>query len=262
MPAFHAECYGHTVVCGGTIGVALRQNHWPKLFRVCHSRFPPTVEYTCPAFADLTLNVSPPSILFGHTSIYTGTVNRAIQHIVCYVDRGSQKSYYPKCTACGFPGHTLDKCHPLVNFCLAQALTAHHPDIVKRIKAAYAQFPRSNRSCPPRVSSVKQLVSMLDLPPEESISGPDDQDIMHSSHHIDLIETLDLSAENVLHGHSGSAIVSFQDRSCFPFHRNPPPKFSSWWNLMLLSVSSFNKIYRTSTRCILIMPYWLIRDLR
>jgi hypothetical protein len=56
----------------------------------------PTVEDTGPAIADLTLNVSPPSIIFGHTSIDTGTVDRAIQHIVCYVDRGSQKSSYPK----------------------------------------------------------------------------------------------------------------------------------------------------------------------
>jgi predicted RNA-binding Zn-ribbon protein involved in translation (DUF1610 family) len=183
---------------------------------------PPTVEDTGPALADLPFNVSPPSILFGHTSIDTVTVDRAIQHIVCYVDRGSQKSSYPKCTACGLPGRTLDKCHPLVNFCLDQALTAQHPDIVKRSKAAYAQFPRSNCSCPPRVSSVKQLVSMLDLPPKDSISGTDDQNIMHSSHHIDLIETIDLSAENVSHGHSGSAIVSFQDRSWFPSSQESP----------------------------------------
>jgi hypothetical protein len=45
---------------------------------------------------------------------------------------------------------------------------------------------------------------------------------MHSSHHIDSIETLDLSAENVLHGHSGSAVVSFQDRSWFPSSQEPP----------------------------------------
>jgi hypothetical protein len=123
---------------------------------------------------------------------------------------------------------TLSNSATRVNFCLAQALAAQHPDIVKRIKAAYAQFPRSNRSRPPRVSSVKQLVSLLDLPPEDSISGPDDQAIMHSSHHIDLIETLDLSAENVSHGHSGSAIVSFQDRSWFPSSQEPPAQVSSW----------------------------------
>jgi hypothetical protein len=45
---------------------------------------------------------------------------------------------------------------------------------------------------------------------------------MHSSHHIDLIETLNLSAENVWHGHSGSSIVSFQDRSWFPSSQEPP----------------------------------------
>jgi hypothetical protein len=182
----------------------------------------PKIKDTYLDIAHLTLNVSHPSILFGHTSIDTGTVDRAIQHIMCYADRGSKKSSYPKCTACGLPGHTLEQCNPLVNFCLAQALAAQHPDIVKHIKAAYAQFPRLNRSRPPRVSSVKQLVSLLDLPPEESISGPEYQAIMHSSHHIDLIETLDLLAENVSHGHSGSAIVSFQDRSWFPSSQESP----------------------------------------
>jgi hypothetical protein len=43
---------------------------------------PPTVEETGPAIADLTLNVSPPSIIFGYTIIDTGTVDLAIQHIV------------------------------------------------------------------------------------------------------------------------------------------------------------------------------------
>jgi hypothetical protein len=121
---------------------------------------PPTADDTVTDFSDMQLNSSPPSIIFGHTSIDTGTVDCAIQHIVCYVDHDSQKGSYPKCTSCGLLGHTLEKSHPLVNFCLAQALAAQHPDIVKRSKAAYAQFPRSNCSCPPRVSSVKQLVSM------------------------------------------------------------------------------------------------------
>jgi hypothetical protein len=182
----------------------------------------PIINDTDLAIANLTLDVSHPSILFGHTHINTGTVDRAIQHIVFYVDHGSKKSSYPKCTSCGLPGHTLEQCQPLVNFCLAQALAAQHPDIVKRIKATYAQFLRSNRSRPPRFSSIKQLVSLLDLPPEDSISGPDDQAIMHSSHHIDSIETLDLSAENVSHGHSGPTIISFQDRSWFPSAQEPP----------------------------------------
>jgi hypothetical protein len=103
---------------------------------------PPMADETVTNFADMQLNSSPPSILFGHTSIDTGTVDRVIQHIVCYFDRGSQKGSYPECIACGLPGQNMDKCHPLVNFCLSQALAAQHPDIVKHIKAAYAQFPR------------------------------------------------------------------------------------------------------------------------
>jgi hypothetical protein len=103
---------------------------------------PPMADETVTNFADMQLNSSPPSILFGHTSIDTGTVDRVIQHIVCYFDRGSQKGSYPECIACGLPGQNMDKCHPLVNFCLSQALAAQHLDIVKHIKAAYAQFPR------------------------------------------------------------------------------------------------------------------------
>jgi hypothetical protein len=52
---------------------------------------------------------------------------------------------------------------------------------------------------------------MLDLPPEESLSDPGARDLMHTSRHIDLIDTLDLSADDVSHGHTVSAIISFRD---------------------------------------------------
>jgi hypothetical protein len=38
IPACHADCYAHAVVCGRMTGVTLHQHHWPKFFRVCHSR--------------------------------------------------------------------------------------------------------------------------------------------------------------------------------------------------------------------------------
>jgi hypothetical protein len=109
--------------------------------------------------------LAPREISIGNTTIDLETINRALAHVICYVDGGTSKSAYPKCSACGLPGHKIEQCHPLINFCLVQVLAAQHPDIVKRIKAAYTQFPRNTRSRKPRTSSVKELVSMLDLPP-------------------------------------------------------------------------------------------------
>jgi hypothetical protein len=173
-------------------------------------------------FADLQLDPIPDSICFWshqHRHRYGGSCHPT--HSVLRQPRFSKGSYL-KCSACGLPGHTLDKCHPLVNFCLAHALVAQHPDIDKRIKAAYAQFPRSNSSRPPRVSSVKKLVSLLDLLPEDPPSDPGTKDLLHTSHHIYLIDTLDLSAAGVSHGHTGLAIISFRNRSWFPSSQETP----------------------------------------
>jgi hypothetical protein len=71
------------------------------------------------------------------------TVDRTIEHGVCYVDRKTNNESYPKCADCGLPGHSITQCHPLINFCLAQVLSLHHPGIVHKIKAMYKQFPRT-----------------------------------------------------------------------------------------------------------------------
>jgi hypothetical protein len=51
---------------------------------------PPTADDTVTDFANLQLNPSPPRIRFGHTSIDSGTVDRAIQHSVLCRSRFSQ----------------------------------------------------------------------------------------------------------------------------------------------------------------------------
>jgi hypothetical protein len=67
----------------------------------------------------------------------TATVDNAIAHTICYVDRGGTSSTYSKCESCGLIWHTADTCHPLVNYCVAQAMVAQQPDLVRRIKASY-----------------------------------------------------------------------------------------------------------------------------
>jgi hypothetical protein len=42
-------------------------------------------------------------------AIAAETVDRSVEHIICYVTRGNDKGTYPKCVACGLPGHTIDK---------------------------------------------------------------------------------------------------------------------------------------------------------
>jgi hypothetical protein len=99
--------------------------------------------------------LAPREISIGNTTINLEMVDRALAHVICYVDGGTSKSAYPKCSACGLPGHKIEQCHPLINFCLVQALAAQHPDNVKRIKVDYTQFPRNARSRKPRTSSFK-----------------------------------------------------------------------------------------------------------
>jgi hypothetical protein len=66
----------------------------------------------------------------------------------------------------------------LINFCLAHDLESQYPDIAKRVKADYKQFPWSNRSLSPRVSFVKQTVSLLDLPLEDTSLAWDTDDLL------------------------------------------------------------------------------------
>jgi hypothetical protein len=114
---------------------------------------------------------TPAVIQFDDRAINATTVDRAIAHAICFVDQKARPdSAYPKCIACGLPGHTIDKCHPLINHCIAQALAAQHPEIVKRIKATCKMFPRSTRGRPSRPATIIQLIANLDLDQENSFS--------------------------------------------------------------------------------------------
>jgi hypothetical protein len=97
----------------------------------------------------IDVDPAPAVIQFDDRAIDATAVDRAIAHVIYYVDRKARPdSAYPKCIACGLPGHTIDKCHPLIIHCSAQTLTAQHPKIVKRIKATCKMFPRSARGRP------------------------------------------------------------------------------------------------------------------
>jgi hypothetical protein len=108
---------------------------------------------TINGLAGLSIDMTPSPLHLGHTMVDSTVVDTAVEHIICYVAAGASKSTFPKCAACGLPGHRQDQCHPLVNFCLAQALAERHPELVKRIKAAYKLFPRSSRTRAPATSS-------------------------------------------------------------------------------------------------------------
>jgi hypothetical protein len=121
-------------------------------------------------FTPLLFQESPsPDVILGHTCVPSDKIDNAIQHMVCYIDRGGSKSNYLKCEACGLAGHTAEKCNPLIFFCIAQALASQHPDVVRKIKAAYKQFTRNARTRTPRKATVKQIVAFLDLPAIEDI---------------------------------------------------------------------------------------------
>jgi hypothetical protein len=100
--------------------------------------------------ADVCIQDSPSTnLIIGTQRISAATVDNAISHMVCYGDHGGTSSTYPKCEACGLPGHKAETCNPLVNYCVVPAMVAQHPDLVRRTKAAYKQFPRSARSRTP-----------------------------------------------------------------------------------------------------------------
>jgi hypothetical protein len=59
----------------------------------------------------------------GTPSVDMTTVDCVIKQIVLYMDKRERHKSYPKFTACGLPGHSIDQFHPLVNYCIAHALS-------------------------------------------------------------------------------------------------------------------------------------------
>jgi hypothetical protein len=160
-------------------------------------------------------------LIVGSRRIPAATVDNAVAHMVCYVDRGSVTSSYPKGEACGLPGHKAETCHPLVNFCVAQAMAAQHPDLVRRIKAAYKQFPRNQRARTPRKATVKQLVTVLDLP-----APPEDIDPSCPSDPTDVVTCLDVKDPALFHCRIGTALVTYRDQDWYtPDDESPLQSF-------------------------------------
>jgi hypothetical protein len=153
---------------------------------------------------------SSPDVILGHTRVPSDKIDNAIQHMFCYIDRGGSKSNYPKCEACGLAGHTAEKCFPLIIFCISQALASQHPDVVRKIKAAYKQFPRNARTRTPRKATVKQIVAFLDLPAVEDVSISDDSTTPHVS---DFVTSLDFEDPQLFHCKVGTALVTYKDQS-------------------------------------------------
>jgi hypothetical protein len=112
-------------------------------------------------------NASPSDLVFGSLTLDAVTVYQSIAHMVCYVDRDGPKSDYPKCDACELPGHKSDQCHPLINYCAAQAMATQYPVMVKWIKATYKKFSLHVRSRTPNKATVNKIVAFLDLPTME-----------------------------------------------------------------------------------------------
>jgi hypothetical protein len=63
----------------------------------------------------------------------------------------------------GLPGHSIDKCVPLINFAIAQALAAQHPEVVRS----------QNQNCRQTIISSKCMLCSLTLharPPSSRVS--------------------------------------------------------------------------------------------
>jgi hypothetical protein len=142
-------------------------------------------------------------------SIDMVTVDRALEHMICYIDNKSRNdTSYPKCTTCGLPGHTIEQCHLLVNHCLAQALAAQRPYIVWKIKAQYKQFPCTASGKPSRLSwsaTVKRFVAALDIFEDEDPRYPQVHDTIE---HICIPDLLDT---NVYSGQAYTAVLCVHD---------------------------------------------------
>jgi hypothetical protein len=158
-------------------------------------------------------------LAIGHTRIDAKNINNAIAHMVCYVDRGERKSTYPKCEACGLLGHSIDKCFSLTNFAIAQAISAQQPKVVRKIKAAYKQFPRTARpSRTPRKATVKQIVAFLDLPTMDDMPLPIESPALDVS---DFFTSIDVDDPELFHCKVVSAIITYRAQ-----HWYSPPKES------------------------------------
>jgi hypothetical protein len=145
----------------------------------------------------------------GSTALDMATVYRALEHVVCYVDRKTNIGTYPKCVAGGLPGHSIDQCHPLINLCLAGALASQHTDIGRKIQATYKLFPRTARGRPSRPPTVKQLVADLYLPP----SVLNSVDVPVDSTSIEHLASPDFDGPHMYHGQTGTAVVTFHDHT-------------------------------------------------
>jgi hypothetical protein len=88
------------------------------------------LQYEAPSFKHLSLKHDHSSLQLDSMYIPMTTVDRTIEHIVCYVYHKAIIEPYPKCENCAPPIHYINQCHPLTNFCLDQALCIQHPDIV------------------------------------------------------------------------------------------------------------------------------------
>jgi hypothetical protein len=172
------------------------------------------------SLADLYLSVTPPQdLLLGHTKIDSAKLENAIVHMVCYIDRGGTKSTYPKCDTCGLARNSAEKCFPLINLCIAQTLASQHPEVVRKIKAAYKQFPRNARSRTPRKATVKQIVAFLDLPTTEDMLVLEDAPLSDAS---DFVTSLYFPDPQLFHCKVGSALVTYKDQPWYSPHRGSP----------------------------------------
>jgi hypothetical protein len=175
------------------------------------------------SFTDMHIDEASPPLSFSSKTIDATTVEMTIKHIVCYVAGGAQKGTYPKCSTCGLPGHKIEQCHPLIIFSLTQALAAQHMDIVKCIKATYKLFPRTNHTRAPRIFSVKQLVSLFNLPSYDP-SSDEDPDILPATAIIKSLTPVVLSAVHTAYADDGHALVSFRDHPWFPSSTESPAR--------------------------------------
>jgi hypothetical protein len=131
--------------------------------------------------------------------------------MVCYVDRGGTSSTHPKCEACCFPGHEAETYHPLVKYCVDQAMVAQHPDLVRFIKAAYTQFTSIIRSHTPHKETVKQFMSVLDLPTTFDSTMEEPMPLSQDDS-TGVVTQLDIQDSALFHCRIGTALITYHDK--------------------------------------------------
>jgi hypothetical protein len=172
------------------------------------------------SFTDMSFPASiSPDLVIGHTRIDATKIDNAIAHMVCYINRGGTKSMNPMCKACGLPGHSADKCCPLICFCIVQSLAVQHPEVIRKIKAAYKQFPRNAQSHTPHKATVKQIVAFLYLPTTEDMPVLDEPEAPDVS---DFAMSLDVDDPQLIHCKVRSVIVTYRDQTRYsPIPESP-----------------------------------------